>query len=169
MTEIIANQDAQKRVPGFGGRISAALVWDGTDEVRVPEAMGKPRDDQMRGTAREQLVELAGRCCYDSLGKGRSSTDYAKHLLDVGHLSVLEHAAFTVEFHLDDGAWSKVASLFLNRPSLWVRVIPDQVFSVRVTMNLRHVREFGRASARWVVDASILRGTLGRLRPFYWR
>lgn len=65
MTEIIANESSRKLVPGWGGRISAALVWDGTDEVRIPSAMGTPRADQMQGTARERLVEAAGRVCYD--------------------------------------------------------------------------------------------------------
>lgn len=59
--EVVANESARSLVPGFGGRISAALVWDGTDEVRVPEAMGKPSEGQLEGTARERLVELAGR------------------------------------------------------------------------------------------------------------
>lgn len=53
------------------------------------------RDDQLRGTDAEQLIELAGRTCYDSLGKGRSSDEYHKHIVDVGHGSVLEHAQFT--------------------------------------------------------------------------
>ena len=42
--------------------------------------------DQLKGTPGEQLCELAGRCCYDSLGQGRSSADYWKHILQVRHL-----------------------------------------------------------------------------------
>lgn len=55
----------------------------------------EPRDDQLLGKSSEQLIELAGRICYDSLGKGRSSQDYHEHILDVGHSSVLEHAQFS--------------------------------------------------------------------------
>jgi len=136
--ELVANQAHRGLVPGFGGRISAGLVWDGTNEVRVPEAMGKPRADQMQGTPRERITELAGRCCYDSLGKGRSSADYAKHLIQVGHLSVLEHAAFTVqlEMHSDRDFVD-----FLNRPGVWVDHRETKTY---VTLNLRAAMEWDK-------------------------
>jgi len=45
----------------------------------------------------EKLVEIAGRLCYTSYGKGRkSNTDYVHHLLEVGHGSVLEHAVWNL-------------------------------------------------------------------------
>ncbi len=47
----------------------------------------------------EWLIELAGRGCYMSFGgKGRSHEDHIKHLIEVGHFSVLEHAVFN--FHI---------------------------------------------------------------------
>lgn len=49
----------------------------------------------MCGPDGQRLVELAGRICYDSLGKGRTSEQYAEHILEVGHGSVLEHAQYT--------------------------------------------------------------------------
>ena len=61
----------------------------------VPSAMGNPREDQFQGTWAERLIEIAGRVCYDSFGKGRSSTDFQQHLVDVGHTSVHQHVAFT--------------------------------------------------------------------------
>jgi thymidylate synthase (FAD) len=48
--------------------------------------------EQDRGTDAERLVECAGRTCYDSYGRGRPSTDYHKHIMDVDHGSVTEHA-----------------------------------------------------------------------------
>ena len=51
--------------------------------------------DQDRGTDAERLVECAGRACYDSYGNGRNSPDYHKHILDVNHGSVMEHANIT--------------------------------------------------------------------------
>ena len=43
----------------------------------------------------EKLCEIAGRLCYLSYGKGRKSNrDYIRHLLEVGHGSVLEHAVW---------------------------------------------------------------------------
>ena len=55
----------------------------------------KARVDQLEGSDGECLIEYAGRTCYDSLGTGRSSDDYHKHLLEVGHGSVLEHAQYS--------------------------------------------------------------------------
>ncbi len=52
------------------------------------------RSDQLVGTDGEQITEYAGRKCYDSLGKGRSSDDFHAHLLEVGHGSVSEHASY---------------------------------------------------------------------------
>jgi len=60
-----------------------------------PEAMGTPADNQYQGSCPEKVVEIAGRVCYDSFGKGRSSEAFHQHILDVGHGSVLEHAYFT--------------------------------------------------------------------------
>lgn len=54
------------------------------------------RSDQLQGTDAEQITEIAGRICYDSFGKGRSSRDYHKHIRMVGHGSVLEHSSITV-------------------------------------------------------------------------
>jgi thymidylate synthase (FAD) len=63
----------------------------------VDRAKTVARDDQLIGTGAEQLTEYFGRKCYDSLGKGRSSEAFHKHLLEVGHGSVLEHAVFSFE------------------------------------------------------------------------
>lgn len=132
--EVVANEATRGLVPGWGGRVSAALVWDGTDVVRVPEAMGTPRADQMQGTARERLVEIAGRVCYDSLGKGRSSADFHQHLREL-HRSPHEAAAFTVEFPTMTSR--DILPHVVNRPSLWAK-------GNRITLNLRHVLEWGR-------------------------
>lgn len=50
--------------------------------------------DQDRGSDAARLIECAGRCCDDSYGKGRGSTEFHAHLREVKHGSVLEH------FHL---------------------------------------------------------------------
>lgn len=44
----------------------------------------------------ENLVELSGRLCYRSYGKGRSHDDYIRHILEVRHGSVAEHAVWTL-------------------------------------------------------------------------
>ncbi|MGH8862982.1 MAG: FAD-dependent thymidylate synthase [Jatrophihabitantaceae bacterium] len=48
----------------------------------------------------QALAEFSGRACYESWDKPNPATatnaDYLRHLLDVGHLSVLEHGTVTV-------------------------------------------------------------------------
>lgn len=51
--------------------------------------------EQGIGSDAEVLSEIAGRVCYDSWGRGRTSDDYHKHIIEVGHGSVLAHATFT--------------------------------------------------------------------------
>ncbi|MDY0059038.1 MAG: FAD-dependent thymidylate synthase [Myxococcota bacterium] len=61
----------------------------------VPPELGFPRSGQDTGTDAERLIEAAGRVCYDSYGKGRGSADYHRHLQEVGHGSVTEHALWS--------------------------------------------------------------------------
>lgn len=82
--------------------VVAATQFFGVPEEVLPEgglaqihAMG-----QDQGTDLERLIECAGRECYDSYGKGRSSEEYHRHILDVQHGSVTEHA--TISFRLWD-------------------------------------------------------------------
>ena len=132
--------------------ISATFIYDGSAPPIIPERM-LPKDPasiaargQMQGTPMEQLVELAGRVCYDSLGVGRPSADYHKHILEVGHLSVLEHAVFTVRWECNQVTIINWALEFLNRPNISVKhgYSPDDrdQWFLEVTLNLRHVLEW---------------------------
>lgn len=51
-------------------------------------------------TGGQALVEFAGRACYESWDKPKPATAtngrYLRHLLEVGHLAVLEHASVTL-------------------------------------------------------------------------
>lgn len=55
-------------------------------------------DSGVRSSA-DELAEFAGRNCYQSFDRPnpatRANKDYLKHILDVGHESVLEHASAT--------------------------------------------------------------------------
>lgn len=120
--------------------------------------------DQMFGTWFEKLSEYAGRRCYDSLGKGRSSERYHAHIMEVGHLSVYEHCNFRFKCHSD------LIMQLVNMPSLHIdgtalsgtalsgfesrQVLPDGLI---VTANLRHIVE-GRGSI-W----NALRGQINEL------
>lgn len=122
----------------------ARLVWDGGDEVRIPEEMGTPAPNQMQGTVGERLTELSGRACYDSLGRGRSSPDYHTHILGVGHFSVCEHFHATVQTAMMVDAWALV-----NRPGIWARRAKAQT---RFTFNPRVVLDWDQWSRELEVD-----------------
>jgi hypothetical protein len=127
--------------------VTAKLVWDGGDKIRIPDEMGKPRADQLQGSVFEQLSELAGRVCYDSVGSGRTSPEYHKHIKEVGHLSVYEHTHMTVEIFMPLGVLS---GIFLNRPGLWV--VPTKMDSFRVTFNPRNILDWDAWSDGMGVD-----------------
>lgn len=123
----------------------ARLVWDGGDEVRIPEELGAPAPNQMQGTPGERLSEVSGRTCYDSLGKGRSSEDYHKHILEVKHGSVYEHFNMTVRIDLPD---PKLEAL-LNRPGIWTRLDSGDI---SVTFNPRSILDWDYWSRESEVD-----------------
>lgn len=127
--------------------ISAKLVWDTElNNVIIPSEMGIPRKDQMQGTIAEQLSELAGRVCYDSVGTGRPSFDqegkegYHTHILNSGHGSVLEHFNFTISVPTYNISTFELMELF-GRPGIWIDIISSgQIVgqpSYFITMNLR--------------------------------
>jgi thymidylate synthase ThyX len=128
--------------------LNATLVYaSGDRSVVIPEIMGKPRDDQMQGSVHDQIIEIAGRACYDSLGVGRDSASYHKNLVDSQHLSTHEHVHWTfllgadlaeeqVEEYPNTAFW---ATAFLNRKGCHVEMSPD---GLRVTLNFRAIREW---------------------------
>lgn len=144
----------------FDPNIHAELVYDGGDKVHAPERLGNPKPDQLQGTPLEQLAELAGRVCYDSLGaeKARGSVAYHAHIREVGHLSVYEHCVFTVEVATPRATWPdpltyELLEVLVNRPGVFVRILPA---SVRVTCNLRSVLEFFNGTATSPVTPAVL-------------
>ena len=146
----------QTEFVGSSGLICAILVYDGGEYVTIPPQLGVPRDDQMQGTPAEQLCELAGRTCYDSLGKGRPSfarydnpdenglitEGYHDHIAKVGHGSVWEHFNFTIDLPESFEFWKRRPGFFpglLNRPGVFVTIMGQ---SVRLTANLRAAIEW---------------------------
>ncbi|WP_295643209.1 FAD-dependent thymidylate synthase [uncultured Corynebacterium sp.] len=68
----------------------------GHTTFRAPEDLEWETD----GAEASQLVEFAGRACYETWDKPNPHTAtnaaYVRHVLDVGHLTVLEHATATM-------------------------------------------------------------------------
>lgn len=124
------------------------IVWDGK-KLEPPCEMGCPKNDQLQGSDLDNLIELCGRVCYSSLGTGRNSVDYHKHIVEVGHLSVYEHANLTFAVPLDVPTYLACAEALLNRPGVWTtKEIPsimltnNTAFIMRITANLRAIREW---------------------------
>src|SRR5271156_467491 len=148
--------------------LSATLIYDGQGEPALPPQLqpaGKSEDEGARliqecgqfvGTPLERLCEMAARACYDSAGRGRNSANMHKHIIEVGHLSVLEHAVFTMNLavrHYEHVA--KLAIHFLNRPGVWVR--QDGPYALSVTMNLRHAMEWDKWPSPIMDDPDLVR------------
>lgn len=125
--------------------LNSSLVYTTArpDIFNIPEAMGQPSDGQATGTALELLAETAGRVCYDSYGKGRSSLDYHKHIIEVGHLSVYEHCTFTIQFEQWRNEW---ATALLNRPGVYANLELSTASQpvMRITTNARAVMEWDK-------------------------
>lgn len=88
----------------------------------------------------DALPEFAGRVCYMSFDSGRPTAEYLKHILEVGHGSVLEHSNVTFAItgvsrslthelvrHRSGFAYSQLSQRFVNEenvafviPPLWV-------------------------------------------------
>lgn len=126
------------------------IVWDGNN-FTVPSEMGVPRDDQLQGTWIDKLAELSGRICYDSMNskaKGRDSVEYHKHIIEVGHLSVIEHPNLTFLIpNLELIDYLSCCESLLNRPGIWsIKGIKPglkgMIFDLRITANMRAVYEW---------------------------
>lgn len=76
-----------------------------------PDTWSDARDDQLNGTPAEDLIETAGRECYDSFGRGRSSEAFHEHLIESGHHNPAYHAFFSFRV----SGISKAFSAELNR------------------------------------------------------
>lgn len=76
------------------------IAWTHFDWRAAQEACGDSWDTNVDGG--QALAEFAGRACYQSWDKPNPATatnaGYLKHILDVGHLSVLEHGTVTFYF-----------------------------------------------------------------------
>jgi len=137
--------------------LQAKIVYDG-GIITVPDAMGSPRSDQLVGTSAEQLCELAGRVCYDSLGTGRDSDAYFKHIVESNHLSVLGHFNFTFTIDALKEKAAYVLSSLLNRPGLFVNVQADgDYLLLTITSSLRVWAEWDLWTSRGCKDNDFVR------------
>lgn len=109
------------------------------DILRVPPEMGEPRKHHLTSTKSDNLIELAGRVCYDSLKqeKSRSSIDYHQHIIDVNHGSVQEHVhlVFRIKWGSFPLTKEEVALCLINRPGTFL-------YEDSIVANIRAIREW---------------------------
>lgn len=78
------------------------IAWTYFDTKAASDAIGLPRPWTTDAGGGQALAEFAGRACYQSWEKPNKATatnaGYLKHILEVGHLSVLEHGQATFYF-----------------------------------------------------------------------
>jgi thymidylate synthase ThyX len=144
--------------------ICAELIYDGSDEVRIPSGFEGPASHQMVGTPHEKLSEVACRCCYDSCGvdpltgknKGRSSEQLHTHILDVKNYNVYEHADFTVL--IERVSHETLLDCFINRPGVWCERTSA---GFEVTLNHRCVLEWDTWETSFAKDHGFILRCLG--------
>lgn len=140
--------------------MKAKIVYDGSGVHLPEEMMPLPKNASnvdffrvtkslserglLAGSELENVAELAGRICYDSLSakKCRKSEDYHVHIHQVGHYSVYEHTPITIA--LTAASMAAEAELYRNcsnRPGVWIQHDNDEDI-YRVTANFRAIIEW---------------------------
>lgn len=131
----------------------------------IPQGMLAPRADQMNGTVLENLAELAGRTCYDSMGTAlsRSSTDYHANLLEVKHGSVYEHGQLTFEI----SGWSagQLSVGVLGHPGIWLRHLTRDLSLL--TCNARTFVDWGLHTTGELAQKAYESFVYRRMRPLW--
>lgn len=124
-----------------------SLVFSNTDHIlQLPTVLGSPCPHQLTSTNGDNLIEVAGRICYDSIGdvKTRNSNEYHKHIIDVNHSSTQEHLNITLQVDVSKTGISNWLIPLVNRPGTFVSELDR---SLIITANVRAIREwdkFGR-------------------------
>lgn len=131
--------------------IKATKIYDNLQNVLEPTVLQGACDHQFKGTQLENLVEYAGRICYDSLGseKTRGSLEYHQHIIEVNHGSVQEHGTIVLNlYELNSFELHDAICQCVNRPgvSIYYRDIDNSDgkarFKATVVANLRAIREW---------------------------
>lgn len=107
----------------------------------TPHTFKAPNENQLKGTELEQLLEVACRICYDSMGasKSRDSKSLHYHLQDAPNLSVYAHAHITLIFETRKPEDYAVA--LMNRKGVYCQ--PEDN-GIAITANLRAILEWDK-------------------------
>jgi len=133
--------------------LTVKKVYDsasGTLEIpsEVLPENGLPFSHHFTSTPGDNLIELAGKICYDSCQnpKSRDSKSYHQHINEVGHWSTHGHLNITIELpinkHTDE--LFEYLTCFINKPGFHIVLTnkDDYTQNMRITGNLRAIREW---------------------------
>ncbi len=122
-------------------------IWDNAqpDKFTFPvcDELGVPGNHKFTSTAMDNLCELAGRVCYDSIDstKGKPSKDYHAHIREVKHDSIYGHAVLPVYIESESDKYIFATLCVLSsRPGITITEINDH--GVHATVNLRSVLQW---------------------------
>jgi len=131
--------------------VNVTYLYNNTTEyLHSQDFRTKPTETQLKSLPMDNLVEFAGRICYDSLGgKGRPTQEYHRHINEVNHGSVQEHGWVFVNFiGLNGFELADALAQCINRPGVFIYykdVEPDDGkvrHNVTVVANLRSIKEW---------------------------
>lgn len=112
-------------------------------KLHLPEGT-KVCSHQLQSTEGDNLIEYAGRKCYDSLGqeKSRNSSDYHKHINEVGHTSVQEHFWGTFSVPIPASTTQILSCIALSAGRKGLAIYPDvENNRIILSMNARSANE----------------------------
>lgn len=128
-------------------------VYNSVDGIlQIPQevlpANGQPFAHHFQSTPGDNLIELAGRVCYNSAQqeKTRGTVEYHKHINEVGHWSTHGHLNITIELsinkHTDE--LYEYLTCFINKPGFHIVLTnkDEYTHNLRITGNLRAIREW---------------------------
>jgi flavin-dependent thymidylate synthase len=134
------------------------LVYDSAfPKLNIPKSVlppdGKPQSHHFLSTDGDNLIELAGRVCYDSAcstTKTRGTPEYHKHINEVKHTSVQGHLNLSIIIYTADIV--DIINAVINRPGFITTWCMDSNRPyVALTYNVRCVNDwfkFGH-NPRW--------------------
>lgn len=109
---------------------------------------GLPFSHHFTSTPGDNLIELAGRVCYDSaqMEKTRGTVEYHKHINEVNHGSTQEHLNITYDAWFHAMIASDVYRAFANKPGFYLESFQeyndDNLYRFKITGNLRAIKEW---------------------------
>lgn len=122
-------------------------------KLTVDPSLFNPRSHHLRGNSKENLIEVAGRICYDSFDqeKTRNSVEYHKHIVEVRHTSVLGHSM--VHFFIEQAATKEWCYHLSHEPGWYLSLtemkINGRIYNM-INANVRFLERMNNKSKCYI-------------------